>query len=226
MSDNEKQFNDWLDGKTASHRLHDDEWLQRASVVDSIRHQASFEPEHKVPEWDRGEAFSSDHQPWWHWGGMPIISMAFSIVAMALVIFKVELIVRPEGLMLSFAGGHQQQQDAEVSALVDLKLREFAAEQQVLLANYATDFTAKQQDSNLQLATYIISSTRQERKEDMTDFIGFINDQRKDEKLQQKIKFQQIEQAISYSAKKNATNTLEPADLGYQVKPANWTTEE
>ena len=98
-----------------------------------------------------------------------------------------------------------------------------------MLANYATDFTANQQDSNLQLATYVIGAARQERKEDMSDFINYFNEQRKDESFNQKIKYQQLERKINRSSYQNSikpkllNNTDE---FSYQIEPANFTTEE
>jgi len=81
---------------------------------------------------------------------------------------------------------------------VNRKLREFASEQQVILANYKAELSTRQEKNNLQLAGYVIASARSERKEDFTDFVSFINAQRKDEQLAQKIKFQQLEQAIGF----------------------------
>ena len=234
--DDEKEFLNWLDGKSTEPQINNEQWQQRMDTAASVAHQAEIEPQNSVPHWDRGAAFSSDHQPWWQWRALPAMSMAFSIVAVALVLFKVELVIQNEGVMLSFAGGAKAKQEATVSAMVDLKLREFAAEQQVVLANYATDFTANQQESNLQLATYVIGAARQERQEDMSDFISYFNEQRKDENLNQKIKYQQLERKInrtSYqnSAKPKLLNSTE--DLGQlnfnknnQVTPVNWTSEE
>lgn len=227
MSDREKQFSDWLDGKSSNQESTqtddvfdiEDEWQQRATTAQYVAHQASITPDNNVPHWDRGSAFTEDKQSWWQWGGLPAMSMAFSILAIGLVLFKVELVIQPEGVLLSFAGNQAVAEQNKVAQLVDLKLKEFAAEQQIVLANYATDFTTNQQDSNLQLASYLLGATRQERKEDMNDFVSYINDQRKDEKLDQKIKFQRLERAINYQ-KINSDST------SYKVKPANWTTEE
>jgi len=227
----EKAFIDWLDGQPQQPTLKDKQWQERADVAHSLQHQTQLEHQQSVPNWDRGAAFKSDHQPWWKWEVLPAMSMAFSVLAIALVLFKVELNIKPEGILLSFSGDNKVKNEAIVSALVDLKLREFAAEQQVMLANYATDFTTKQQDSNLQLATYVIGATRQERKEDMNDFIRFINDQRKDENLTQKIKYQQLERKLNRVSYKNSAQPLEsekykPEKLSYQINPANLNIEE
>jgi hypothetical protein len=206
--DDEQAFLKWLDESASQgddlKEVTEPKWKERSYTASALRHQALMEPQHNVPKWDRSAAFSTDKTPWWQWRPMPALSMAFSIVAVALVLFKVELVVQPDGMMITFASDAKATNDAEVSRLVDLKLREFAAEQQVMLANYTTDVNSKQQASNLQLATYIISATRQERKEDMNDFIGYINDQREDENLTQKIKFLQLERKIDQTSYKQS----------------------
>jgi len=227
--DDEKEFINWLEGQSKEVEVTDELWQQRVNVASCVAHQAEIEHQKNVPHWNRGAAFSSEHQPWWQWRALPAMSMAFSVLAVALVLFKVELVIQPEGMMLSFSGGGKAKQEAEVSALVDLKLREFAAEQQVMLANYATDFTANQQDSNLQLATYVIGAARQERKEDMSDFISYFNEQRKDENFNQKIKYQQLERKINRTSYQNSNKPKllnNSEDISYQIEPANFTTEE
>jgi hypothetical protein len=225
----EQQFTDWLEGKPLSQALEDDEqWLNRVHTANYVGHQADITPEHKVPAWDRGAMFESDTKQWWQWQGLPAMSMAFSMFAMALVLFKVELVFQPEGVLLSFAGSANEVQDEKMSALVNLRLKEFAAEQQVVLANYATDIQATQQDSNLQLASYIMGASRQERKEDMTDFIQYINEQRQDEKFDQKIKFQELEQKIQYqkTSQRSDYNQIGSNQESLKTIPTNWNSEE
>lgn len=246
----EQAFLDWLDGKLSesagqdlqnnieqnAEALSNDDplvndeteqlLLQRMKTAKYVAHQAEILPEQEVPKWDRTASFVSDKEPWWQWRALPAMSMAFSIFAIGLVIFRVELVLQPEGLMLSFGNNHSAVQytalaksevKSEVERQVNQKLREFASEQQVILANYAADIKVKQQDNNLQLASYIMGVSRQERKEDMSDFIGYFNDQRKDEQFDHKVKFNQLERAI-----KNINSTSKR----YKAKPANLTFKE
>lgn len=249
MSDQEQKFSDWLDGmpsKKAGPDAKDSEsakdspdakysasaeeiaaketWQERAAVAKSLFHQVSLQEDREVPQWDRGSAFiTKENKPWWQWSGLPVMSMACSFIAIALVLLKVELVMQPEGVLLSFSGSHsksnQAQQEAKVNRLVNQKLREFASEQQVILANYATDIITRQQDNNLQLASYILDASRQERKEDISDFIGYVNEQRKDEKLDQKIKYQQLEHKIKLQKISTTTSAV-------KAKPASWRLEE
>ncbi|MEW6989299.1 hypothetical protein AADZ91_01305 [Colwelliaceae bacterium 6441] len=232
----EQKFADWLEAKTSKKNQQVEEetfvqeslWQQRLSTANHIAHQVDVSAEYEVPPWDRASTFESDKKPWWQWSALPAMSFAFSCFAIALVLFKVELVVQPEGIVLSFADSYQRSkqtsQDEKIAQLVDQRLQSFASEQQVILANYVADIKVKQQESNLQLASYIMGASRQERKEDMTDFIKYINDQRADEKYEQNIKFQQLEQAIKYRTVNLENNMLN--NLGLQPQPADWTTEE
>ncbi|WP_281556489.1 hypothetical protein [Thalassomonas sp. RHCl1] len=227
MSDQEQKFADWLDGKSSransGSTQADKCWQDREAMAQQLFHQASLEGEKAVPAWDRGSTFGgSEEKSWWQWSGLPVLSMACSLFAVALVLLKVELVVQDEGILLSFAGNSQAQQQAQqtlVNTLVEQKLKEFASEQQVVLANYAADIVTRQQDNNLQLASYILDASRQERQEDIGDFISYINDQRKDEQLAQKIKFQQLEHKIKLQTISNTSSAK-------TAKPANWRLEE
>lgn len=198
--DLEQEFANWLDGKPSDVEVDESSvWQQRKNTAHFIQHQVEMNPSAEVPHWDRASSFHSDKVPFWQWRGLPVLSMAFSMFAIALVLFKVELVMQDGGILLSFADNNSQLQQQKMVKLVDEKLKDFAQEQQILLTNYAADIKVQQQDNNLQLASYIMGASRQERKEDISDFIQYINAQRKDELLDQKIKYQQLEQAIKYN---------------------------
>lgn len=225
----EKAFADWLDGKSGECPL-DDEilWQQRKNTAQAIEHQVAMSCDENVPDWDRTSGFESDKTPFWQWRGLPALSMAFSIFAVALVLFKVELVMQDNGVLLSFAGSNSKLQEQKLAKLVDERLQSFAQEQQVVLANYAADIKVKQQDNNLQLASYIMGASRQERKEDINDFIQYINAERKDEILEQKIKYQALEEALKYNKAFQRENVHGFGFNQGDVKstPVNWTAEE
>ena len=229
----EKAFANWLDGKSDDAELSDklsDEsnWQQRKDTAHFIEHQVTLSADVDVPPWEYASSFHSDKVPFWQWRGLPALSMAFSMFAIALVLFKVELVMQDGGVLISFAGNNAQQQDEKVAKLVNEKLQSFAQEQQVVLANYVADIKVQQQDRNLQLASYIIGASRQERKEDISDFMQYINAQRKDERLDQKIKYQQLEQAIKVNNayQRDNTNGFGLNENKTKSTPVNWTSEE
>lgn len=219
-------FSEWLTHRAddaSSHKRSDlkqnAKWEQRAQVAEKIAHYADIAADEPVPNWDRGASFESESRPWWQWQGLPAMSFICSLFAVSLVVLNVEVVVKDQGVTVSFAGSNQASMTKNVEALLEQKLQNFANEQQVVLANYAADISVKQQESNLQLASYIMGVSRQERKEDMTDFIKYINDQRQDDQLDQQLKFKRFAETVLYQnagmlpAKDNMTS-------------ANWITEE
>jgi len=229
-TDQEKQFADWLSNKTEQDKSQDNDllnaeneeseslWQERMNTANYLAHHAGITADESVPDWDRSSGFIQEKNTWWQWSGLPAVSLAFSFFAVALVLFKVEFVIQDQGLMVSFGGSNQAIQDEKIAKLVDQKLQTFANEQQLILADYASDIQVKQQDSNLQLASYIMGASRQERKEDITEFINYVNDQRADQQYDQTMKFKQLEQKINYQ------NTQSGGVL--KTKPANWITED
>jgi hypothetical protein len=215
----------------------------RALFSDNIAHQASVEIEHEVPDWHRAQAFEqhfgTDKKPvkgkvinWRMWLGVPTLSMACSAFAIAIVMtfiqgksfdqqaYDKQVAALIEQQVLQKVEAYlANQNNSSVETLVNLKLRDFAAEQQVILANYRADMSTQQQSNNLALASYVIGASRKERKEDMSDFISFFNAQRKDEQLTQKIKFQQLERKISFQ---KIGQTQNSDALKNSVKPINY----
>jgi len=232
-SDLEGKFADWLAEKTSSETSTADTpknksidqnvgsnvWQQRMNTASHLAHYVEVNGQESVPSWDRGQAFGQEKNTWWQWRGLPALSLAFSSFAIALVLFRVEFVIHEQSIMLSFAGNNQVIQDKKIASLVEQKLQAFASEQQVVLANYAADIKVKQQDNNLQLASYIMGASRQERKEDITEFINYVNEQRKDAQFEQTMKFNQIEQVLRYQ-----NNQLD--DSALPLKNANWIQED
>jgi len=209
---------------------------ERALFSENIAQQANVEVEQEVPDWHRAQAFEQHFETennkakghsinWGVWLGVPSLSMACSAFAITIVMTFMQdkgFVQQAFDKQVTAMIAQQVQQkvaaqlattlankdNSDIERLVNLKLREFAAEQQVILANYRTDISEQQQSNNLALAGYVIGASRKERKEDMSDFISFFNAQRQDEQLAQKIKFQQLEREISFQnigLKQNST---------------------
>ena len=225
MSDREQLFEIWLSDSVSqeqkqqieSELIMDPVFKARMDTARAIEHIAHATPNVEVPSWDKEQTFTSDVRPWWQWQGLPAMSMAFSFAAILLVLFRVELSVTDNGMLLSFAGSKDTQQS--VVELVDEKLQAFSQQQQLALASYKSDLVSQQQQSNLQLASYILDTSRQERKEDISDFISFISQQRKDDQLQQRIQYRQLEEAM-------LLQTQYINNQGATVQQANWVAEE
>jgi len=211
----------------------------RAKFSEQLAQQVNLEVEQEVPHWHRAEAFEQHFQfekstvnprtiNWGMWFGIPALSMACSALAITVVMnFMQEKAIDQQALtafidqqvQLKVSTQLASQTNDNVEAFETLKLREFAAEQQVVLANYRADMGAEQQKNNLALAGYVIGASRKERKEDMSDFINFINAQREDEQLAQKIKFQQLEREVGFQKLGLEQNNSSDARLD---KPINY----
>ncbi|TPH18161.1 hypothetical protein [Litorilituus lipolyticus] len=206
--------------------------------ANQLSERVDDEVESEVPHWNRAAAFeqcfheqeAKDSLFSWRWWQMPTMSAAFSLAMVALVLSWSNASPTDADLTAMI---HQQvneqvekrlavEVNAQVEQLVSLRLREYAAEQQVVLANYRADIYKSQQSNNLELASYILTASREERKDDMTDFISFINAQRKDEQLAQKIKFQQLEREIGFQK----VNLKATEHDGYPLSPSSKNTEK
>jgi hypothetical protein len=216
----------------------------REKFSEKLAHQVNLETEQEVPHWHRAEAFELHFKTepsivnqksinWGMWFGIPALSMACSVLAITVVMmFTQEQALDQQALTALIDQQVQQKVSAQLASqissksnddietLVTLKLREFAAEQQVVLANYRADMGAEQQKNNLALAGYVIGASRKERKEDMSDFINFIKAQREDEQLLQKIKFQQLEREVGFQKlglkQNNSINTHQDKPINYK----------
>ncbi len=225
MSDLDKLFEQWLDGSLSEAERQSAEaefakhpqWQTRVDMAQEMVFVSQTAEPQKVPQWDRSAGFETDHKPWWQWTGLPVLSTAFSFAALLLVIFKVNIQVNEQGLLVSF-GEHGNQEQA-IAQLVDEKLNAFSQQQQITLANYSVEQVSKQQESNLQLARYILETSRQERKEDMSDFISYISEQRKSDLHEIRLRYRQLEDTVQYQSRTLNTHEM-------MLQPASWTVEE
>ena len=220
----------------------------RALFSASLSHQASVEIEQEVPDWHRAQAFEQHFTSeksskqgnsinWRMWLGVPTLSMACSAFAITILMTFMQdksfdqhtfdqqmtaLIDQQvqQKLAVQLSNSFTKADNIYIETLVNLKLREFAAEQQVLLANNRADMSTQQQSNNLALAGYVIGASRKKRKEDMSDFISFFNAQRQDEQLTQKIKFQQLEREVIFQKmgleENSATDSQSTKSVNYK----------
>jgi hypothetical protein len=228
----EQIFIDYLDGKLSPKEkikfeqsiANEPLWQQRLNTANFVENQAQTKVEQNVPSWNRTAAFVSNKQPWWQWQGLPAISMVFSCFALALVVFKVNIQVNDNGLLVNFGHTNSTEQalnkivTQQVSDKLNQQLRVFASEQQVILTNFSADLRLKQQADNLQLASYIMATSRKERNEDINDFIIYINEQNREDKLDQKLQLQQLKYAIENHPDNfiKSSNILQP--INYKIE--------
>lgn len=159
-----------------------EEWLQR--TADNMVNEP-------VPEWPRERTFRATAATtlrWWQKPWLPMTSLAASAFAMLLVIGQVQFHNTADGFSVSFGGGVDE---AKLTAMVEQRLNEYGAAQQLTLANYASnlredfreDFRTELGTANQQLVNYVLATNRQERQDDMEDLIRFVNAQREDDQV-------------------------------------------
>lgn len=170
--------------------------------------------EESVPEWPRESTYrpryteQSKHSVWWQKPWLPIGSLAVSLFAMVLVLGQVQVSSSEHGFSVQFGGVDE----AKLEAMVAQRLNEYGAQQQLTLANYATnlradfreDFRTEMAQANKQLADYMLAVNRQEREGDLAELIRYVNEQRQDDQYYFASQFQQfsdgwIQPAVSTS---------------------------
>lgn len=185
MATDKESFEKWLDGEkvddqTIERWQHDESLKDHYETGLYLKHQADCYEQSEVPNWNREATFGFDKKPtnWFAWLNVsPALSLSMSLAAILMVLFKVELQVNEQGIMLAFGASSE----AAVIAEVDRRLSQFSADQQIAMANYVDDIQAQQKQDVAQLATYLVQSSREERREDMAELVTYLNDQRDDD---------------------------------------------
>lgn len=183
----EQLFAKWLEGNLnndemtlfAKYCQEDEAFSQRVSVVEKMEQLSCNYQEQSPPEWDRAAMFEPPVQKsarGWQW--QATFSMAMSVAAMLMVLFKVEISTTENGMTISFAGAHQEQR---MQQLLDKRLDNFEASQASYLAETTEQIQNQQLTMNTQLANYLLTTSRSERREDFAEFIKFVNEQRSDD---------------------------------------------
>lgn len=140
----------------------------------------SYQPD-AVPNWDRAGTFEQPQkQRWWNWHGLPALSFCTSFLAIVMVISGFEVRTDDGAMTISFAKGQDPQ---KIESLVDQKLNEYQQSQQQALNLFAQTMQQQQLDASTKLTQYLLTSSRQERREDFAELIKFVNEQRSDDQL-------------------------------------------
>ena len=177
----------WLDGQLSElqrqqfeQRCVDDSlFAEQVEVANMMNVKAeSYQPQ-SVPHWDRPSTFDGiEKGKWWRWQGLSSLSFAVSMLAIVMVLSGMQVRMDDGAMTISFAA---KQSSQEIDRLVADRLGEFQQNQQVVLNNYTQIMQQQQLDASTQLTSYLLSSSRQERREDFAELIKFVNEQRSDD---------------------------------------------
>lgn len=189
LSDAEQQqFEQWL--------AEDNELAERVATARHIRQAVSEYHPMPVPSWQPEATAHRQHspQPWWGW--LPL-SFATSMLAIVMVLLQVEIQWHEQGMTISFAGKGTEQ---EIATQVASRLADFEQQQQQQLADYVSELEQRQQQANMQLANYLLTSSRTERREDFAELIKYVNEQRSDDQLYIARQLNEIQQQVYETA--------------------------
>lgn len=195
--DKSQLFARWLEGNLSADEQQrfeqlcksDSEFAERVVICEQMESMSDAFQEYDVPEWDREATISpqllvDDETPWWQWPGLSFVSLAASSAAILMVTLNVQIKVQDDAVVIGFANSYSE---AQITALVDEKVKAIsdAANQEnaQMLVQYQQQLQQQQQQFSTQLADYILTSNRTERKEDFAELIKFVNQQRNDDQV-------------------------------------------
>lgn len=171
----------------------DIEFASQVEAANLMQMQSETYESQEVPDWHRENTFDSEvyqhsklneSQPakraWWQWQGLPAMSLGTSMLAIVMVLSGLQINTENGAMTISFSQGYDTN---KVEQLVNNKLQQYQQNQQLALNTFAQTLQRQQLDASTQLTQYLLTSSRQERKEDFAELIKFVNQQRGDDQL-------------------------------------------
>ncbi len=189
MSENEKLelLSAWLDDAlTPAQRstfeqlcLDDPEFAARVRTAGQCFTASDSFVAPPLPAWDKSATFTArPKRQWFVWQGLPMASMAMSVLAMVMVISGFRVDMQDNRLSMGFGDSISE---ADIAALVDQKVDDYKSANQAVFRDYADALARQQRQSSAELTEYLLASSRKERREDFAELIEFINEQRTDD---------------------------------------------
>ncbi|WP_100643932.1 hypothetical protein [Alteromonas facilis] len=182
-------FSAWLDDRLSHEQRQEFEALCISDAAFSARvananHikivSDAYHPE-EVPAWNREATFDMPQSlPWWQSPKLALSSFACSAFAIVLALSNVQVSVTDDGVNVGFA---ERVTNAQIDALVAQRIQDYQDNNQAMFAQYVDALNRQQQESSVQLTEYLLSSSRQERREDFAELVKFLNEQRSDDQL-------------------------------------------
>jgi len=141
----------------------------------------------ETPDWHR-TAFAArvqqKHSQWFNW-----FSLATSMAAVLLVMFRVQVISNDDGLQISFG---DQFNNATIQRQLNEHLDSWQEEQVAYLDHRFLEFENKQLVQSQQILTAALRYNRDERRQDLTQLTSYLVGQRSKDIRREKNRYQQI----------------------------------
>ncbi|WP_100656012.1 hypothetical protein [Alteromonas flava] len=182
-------FAAWLDDRLSDQQrqaferlcIEDEEFSSRVASANLLSNLSDNYVASSVPQWDKQSTFTNaQHTPWWQSPKLSLTSLACSAFAIVLTLSNVQVSVSEGTLSVGIADALN---DSELNALVEQRIQAYQASNQAMFAQYVDALNQQQQESSVKLAEYLLSSSRQERREDFAELVKFINEQRSDDQV-------------------------------------------
>lgn len=182
-------FSAWMEGKLNVEQqaqfeqlcIDDPEFSKQVERANYVGLLSDTSPDLPAPRWDKNSRFTfADKTVWWQWQGMPVAAFAFSIVALFMVVTGFNINI--ENGRASFGFGHALPTQ-QMEKLVQTRMGEYQQSNQALLTQYVDSMQKQQLQTSTQLTEYLLTSNRQERREDFAELIKFVNQQRYDDQI-------------------------------------------
>ncbi|MEX1221619.1 MAG: hypothetical protein WEA82_05850 [Idiomarina sp.] len=212
MNQWQQEFERWLNNELSEQQAqnlyqqlcaHAPDIAEQMAAMQQFQQDADAWVDAPVPDWNREATWqpalrsSASTESWWQRPWLPVTSFACSLLAVALVVLQVDVVVSDSQLRIAFGG---QVNDEQLASLVDARLDEFTAKQTQELKTYATamreDFREDLNQANTQLVSYVLATSRDERREDFADLIRYVNEQRQDDQVFYVNQFRQLQEAV------------------------------
>lgn len=120
----------------------------------------------QVPRWDRVRGINRMRQqaglPWFQW-----VSLAFSLIAVVLVVSNAQISHNEEGFTIAFNGGGVTQED------IDKKLENLRLEQQNFMTAQVKAMEDKSLAMNKQVLTAALDFNREVRRQDIAELASY-----------------------------------------------------
>lgn len=166
----------------------DNEFAERINNSNMFNRYAAGFSAPTPPRWNKESTFfeKNESRGWLQSFSLSGFAVAMSACALLAVLTGAQISVKDNGISLTFA---QETVASDVDALVSQKVAEALGEQreyyqvanQQLFKEYAQALSTQQQQSSAELTQYLLTSSREERKQDFSELLKFINNQRIDD---------------------------------------------
>ena len=177
--------------------IQDAHFAQQVATANQMALHAEQFAAQPPPNWDIESTWSGEQkQAWWAWAGLPALSFATSLLAIVMVLSGVQVRLTQGSMTIALG---QQANQADVQALVDQHIARLQQNQQSVMSQFASALQQQQVDAGTRLTDYLLSASRQERREDFAELIRFINQQRNDDQQFYARQLNKLQQQVVYA---------------------------